>query len=323
MARIVVTGSAGFIGSCVSHYLTAQKTFEVIEVDDFTQRHKRLNFESFHSHQRIQREAFIAWFQIEAKTVDFVIHLGARTNTTEQNLELLQKLNLEFSKNIWTLCAEHEIPLIYASSAATYGNGELGYKDDHELIPSLSPMNPYGQSKQDFDVWVLNQTSTPPFWAGLKFFNVYGPNEYHKGRMASVVFHAYHQIKATGAMKLFKSHRLDIADGYQSRDFIYVKDLIQVVDFLMKRTAQSAIYNLGSGTANPFYDLAVATFDAMNVPHDISFIDTPEDIRGNYQYYTCADMGKLRNNGYSLPFHTLQEGVFDYVQGYLMKDAYL
>jgi ADP-L-glycero-D-manno-heptose 6-epimerase len=184
-------------------------------------------------------------------------------------------------------------------------------------------MNPYGQSKQDFDVWVLNQTSTPPFWAGLKFFNVYGPNEYHKGRMASVVFHAYHQIKASGAMKLFKSHRLDIADGYQSRDFIYVKDLIQVVDFLMKRTAQSAIYNLGSGTANPFYDLAVATFDAMNVPHDISFIDTPEDIRGNYQYYTCADMEKLRNNGYSLPFHTLQEGVFDYVQGYLMKDAYL
>jgi ADP-L-glycero-D-manno-heptose 6-epimerase len=307
----------------VSHYLTAQKTFEVIEVDDFTQRHKRLNFESFQSHQRIQREAFIAWFQIEAKTIDFVIHLGARTNTTEQNLELLQKLNLEFSKNIWTLCAEHEIPLIYASSAATYGNGELGYKDDHELIPSLSPMNPYGQSKQDFDVWVLNQTSTPPFWAGLKFFNVYGPNEYHKGRMASVVFHAYHQIKASGAMKLFKSHRLDIADGYQSRDFIYVKDLIQVVDFLMKRTAQSAIYNLGSGTANPFYDLAVATFDAMNVPHDISFIDTPEDIRGNYQYYTCADMEKLRNNGYSLPFHTLQEGVFDYVQGYLMKDAYL
>lgn len=323
MARVVVTGSAGFIGSCVSHHLSAQKTFEVIEVDDFTQRHKRLNFESFHSHQRIQREAFIAWFQIEASTVDFVIHLGARTNTTEQNLELLQKLNLEFSKNIWTLCAEHEIPLIYASSAATYGNGELGYKDDHELIPSLSPMNPYGQSKQDFDVWVLNQTFTPPFWAGLKFFNVYGPNEYHKGRMASVVFHAYHQIKASGAMKLFKSHRLDIADGYQSRDFIYVKDLIQVVEFLMKRTAQSAIYNLGSGTANPFYDLAVATFDAMNVPHDISFIDTPEDIRGNYQYYTCADMGKLRNNGYSLPFHTLQEGVFDYVQGYLMKDAYL
>lgn len=323
MARIVVTGSAGFIGSCVSHHLSAKKDVDVVEVDDFTQVHKRLNFESFSCHQRIQREVFIAWFRSEAKTIDFVIHLGARTNTTEQNLELLKTLNLEFSKDLWEICSEHEIPLIYASSAATYGNGELGYKDDHELIPSLSPMNPYGQSKQDFDVWALQQSSSPPFWAGLKFFNVYGPNEYHKGRMASVVFHAYHQIKASGAMKLFKSHRPDVADGYQSRDFIYVKDLIQVIDFLMERRAQSAIYNLGSGTANPFYALAVATFDALQLPHRIDFIDTPQDIRENYQYYTCADMTKLRENGYTLPFHSLQEGVFDYVQAYLMKDAYL
>jgi ADP-L-glycero-D-manno-heptose 6-epimerase len=323
MARIVVTGSAGFIGSCVSHHLSAKKDVDVVEVDDFTQVHKRLNFESFSCHQIIQREVFIAWFRSEAKTIDFVIHLGARTNTTEQNLELLKTLNLEFSKDLWEICSEHEIPLIYASSAATYGNGELGYKDDHELIPSLSPMNQYGQSKQDFDVWALQQSSSPPFWAGLKFFNVYGPNEYHKGRMASVVFHAYHQIKASGAMKLFKSHRPDVADGYQSRDFIYVKDLIQVIDFLMERRAQSAIYNLGSGTANPFYALAAATFDALQLPHRIDFIDTPQDIRENYQYYTCADMTKLRENGYTLPFHSLQEGVFDYVQGYLMKDAYL
>jgi ADP-L-glycero-D-manno-heptose 6-epimerase len=323
MARIVVTGSAGFIGSCVSHHLSSKNNIDVVEVDDFTQVHKRLNFESFSCHQRIQREVFIAWFRYEAKTIDFVIHLGARTNTTEQNLELLKTLNLEFSKDLWEICSEHEIPLIYASSAATYGNGELGYKDDHELIPSLSPMNPYGQSKQDFDVWALQQSSSPPFWAGLKFFNVYGPNEYHKGRMASVVFHAYHQIKASGAMKLFKSHRPDVADGYQSRDFIYVKDLIQVIDFLMERRAQSAIYNLGSGTANPFYALAVATFDALQLPHRIDFIDTPQDIRENYQYYTCADMTKLRENGYTLPFHSLQEGVFDYVQAYLMKDAYL
>jgi ADP-L-glycero-D-manno-heptose 6-epimerase len=323
MARIVVTGSAGFIGSCVSHYLTAQKKHEVIEVDDFSQSHKRLNFEPFKTHQRIQREAFIHWFRTAAKTVDFVVHLGARTNTTEQNLELLKALNLDYSKDAWKICTEYAIPLIYASSAATYGNGELGYSDHHDLIPSLVPMNPYGQSKQDFDVWALEQNSTPPFWAGLKFFNVYGPNEYHKGRMASVVFHAYHQIKASGAMKLFKSHRPDIADGYQSRDFIYVKDLIHVIDFLMERSAQSAIYNLGSGTANPFYALALATFDAMQLPHRIEFIDTPEDIRGNYQYYTCADMTKLRSNGYTLPFHTLQEGVLDYVQNYLLKDAYL
>lgn len=323
MARIVVTGSAGFIGSCVSHHLSVQKNVDIIEVDDFTQGHKRLNFEPFKCHQRIQREDFISWFRLEANTIDFVIHLGARTNTTEQNLELLKTLNLEFSKDLWELCTEHEIPLIYASSAATYGNGELGYEDNHATIPMLVPMNPYGQSKQDFDVWALQQSSTPPFWAGLKFFNVYGPNEYHKGRMASVVFHAYHQIKASGAMKLFRSHRSDVADGYQSRDFIYVKDLIQVIDFLMERSAQSAIYNLGSGTANPFYALAIATFDALQLPHRIDFIDTPEDIRENYQYYTCADMTKLRENGYTLPFHTLQEGIFDYVQNYLMKDAYL
>lgn len=323
MARMVVTGSAGFIGSCVAHSLSARKNIDVIEVDDFTQSHKCSNFEPFNCHQRIQREEFISWFRSEANTIDFVIHLGARTNTTEQNLDLLKTLNLEFSKDLWELCTEHDIPFIYASSAATYGNGDFGYKDDHALIPSLKPMNPYGQSKQDFDVWALEQSSAPPFWAGLKFFNVYGPNEYHKGRMASVVFHAYHQIKASGAMKLFRSHRPDVADGYQSRDFIYVKDLIQVIDFLMEKKANSAIYNLGSGIANPFYSLATATFDALHLPHRIEFIDTPEDIRENYQYYTCADMTKLRENGYTLPFHTLEEGVFDYVQNYLLNNAYL
>lgn len=322
MARIVVTGAAGFIGSCVSHYFTMDKKYEVIEVDDFSRNEKSLNFGPFTSYHRIQREVFLDWFRREVGNIDFVIHMGARTNTTEQNLAILEELNLDYSKKLWEICAQHEVPMIYASSAATYGNGDLGYSDDHQSLPSLVPMNPYGQSKQEFDVWALQQTTAPPFWAGLKFFNVYGPNEYHKGRMASVVFHAYHQITTNGMMQLFRSHHPDIADGYQSRDFVYVKDLINVIDFLMEKKAESAIYNLGSGVANPFYALATATFDALQIPHRIEFIDTPLDIRANYQYYTCADMTKLRENGYLNAFHSLQEGVHDYVQKYLKLGAY-
>jgi len=212
--------------------------------------------------------------------------------------------------------------MIYASSAATYGNGEHGYVDDHALIPSLKPMNPYGQSKQDFDLWVLAQEKTPPFWAGLKFFNVYGPNEYHKGRMASVVMHTFNQIQATGSMSLFRSHKADVADGYQSRDFVYVKDVVRVIVFLLEQKPKSAIYNLGSGVANPFIDLARYTFEAMGKEPKISFIDTPIDIRDTYQYYTCANMDKLHEAGYSQAFHSLKEGVFDYVQGYLLEQRY-
>ncbi|MBM3165392.1 MAG: ADP-glyceromanno-heptose 6-epimerase [Bacteroidetes bacterium] len=323
MARVVITGAAGFIGSCLVHYFSNQHHHEVIEVDDFQRPEKNLNFEPFTPYRRIQRKDFIDWFRREADSVDFVIHMGARTNTTEQNLHLLNELNVFFSQELWNLCTQHAVPMIYASSAATYGNGALGYSDDHQRVFSLVPMNPYGQSKQDFDIWVLKQQKSPPFWAGLKFFNVYGPNEYHKGRMASVVFQAYHQIKKNGSIQLFRSHRPDIADGYQSRDFIYIKDIVKVIEFLFEQKPESAIYNLGSGVANPFYALATATFDALRLPHNIAFIDTPEDIRSNYQYYTCAEMGKLRKTGYLTPFHTLQEGVFDYVQQYLSKDSYL
>ncbi|MFN3380384.1 MAG: NAD-dependent epimerase/dehydratase family protein, partial [Runella zeae] len=212
--------------------------------------------------------------------------------------------------------------LVYASSAATYGLGELGYDDNESLIPQLKPLNPYGESKNDFDIWALQQDKKPFFWAGLKFFNVYGPNEYHKGRMASVIFHAYHQIKKTNQMRLFRSHHPDFKDGEQMRDFVYVKDVVEVCSFLMHHRRNSGIYNLGSGKARTFVDLATNTFHAMGVEPTINFVDTPADIRDKYQYFTQANMNKLRSIGYAKPFHTLEEGITDYVQNYLEGERY-
>ena len=319
---LVITGAAGFIGSCLLAEYARKNTHYIIAVDDFTIENKQANFIHTSDAEFIDREEFLAWFSAHAAQVDAVLHIGARTNTTEQDLAILDHLNFQYSIRIWDLCTEHQIPMIYASSAATYGNGEHGYVDDHALIPSLKPMNPYGQSKQDFDLWVLAQEKTPPFWAGLKFFNVYGPNEYHKGRMASVVMHTFNQIQATGAMSLFRSHKAGVADGYQSRDFVYVKDVVHVIVFLLEHEPNSAIYNLGSGVANPFIDLARYTFEAMGKDPKISFVDTPIDIRDTYQYYTCASMEKLHEAGYSQAFHSLKEGVFDYVQGYLLEQRY-
>ena len=207
--------------------------------------------------------------------------------------------------------------MIYASSAATYGMGEHGYKDDHDVVLKLHPLNPYGDSKNNFDKWVLNQKNTPPFWAGLKFFNVYGPNEGHKGRMASVIFHTFNQIEKTGGMKLFRSHHKDYKDGEQLRDFIYVKDVSFHNRFLYENSITSGLYNVGTGEARTFFDLAKLTFLALNKEPNISFIDTPEDIRNKYQYFTEADMTKLKEQGYNSPFHTLEEGVEDYVKNYL------
>lgn len=319
---LVITGAAGFIGSCLLAEYARKNTHHLIAVDDFSIEKKQANFIRTTDAEFIDREVFLDWFSTHAGEVDAVLHIGARTNTTEQDLAILDHLNFQYSIRIWDLCTEHQIPMIYASSAATYGNGEHGYVDDHALIPSLKPMNPYGQSKQDFDLWVLAQEKTPPFWAGLKFFNVYGPNEYHKGRMASVVMHTFNQIQATGAMSLFRSHKEGVADGYQSRDFVYVKDVVHVIVFLLEHKPNSAIYNLGSGVANPFIDLARYTFEAMGKDPKISFVDTPIDIRDTYQYYTCASMEKLHEAGYSQAFHSLKEGVFDYVQGYLLEQRY-
>ncbi len=232
---LVITGAAGFIGSCLLAEYARKHTHHLVAVDDFNIERKQDNFIHASQVEFIDRSLFMDWFRQHATQVEAVLHIGARTNTTEQDLALLDRLNLNYSIQIWEICTTHQIPLVYASSAATYGNGEHGYSDDHALIPSLKPMNPYGQSKQDFDLWALAQEKTPAFWAGLKFFNVYGPNEYHKGRMASVVMHTFNQIQATGTMSLFKSHRADVADGYQSRDFVYVKDVVNVIVFFQGR----------------------------------------------------------------------------------------
>jgi len=336
---IVVTGAAGFIGSCMVKRLNDAGYQDVLAVDDFSRPDKNRNLEGKQLWGQMHRLNFVRWLERNHTDIEAVIHLGARTDTTEQNVEIFNELNLEYSRALWMLCAGFDIPFLYASSAATYGLGEIGYADDHGTIPQLRPLNPYGQSKQDFDIWVLQQTmnderetinhagasfivhrSSFP-WAGFKFFNVYGPNEYHKGRMASVIFHTAQQIKTTGAMRLFRSHRPDYQDGAQSRDFIYVKDVVDVLLYFLENKPLNGIYNLGTGQARTFLDLATGTFRAMDVEPKISFIDTPADIRDTYQYFTQAEMGKLRAAGYTEPFIGLEEGIEDYVQRYLKEEV--
>ena len=319
---IVVTGAAGFIGSCLVGRLNKAGFDNIVVVDDFSKTEKAKNLEGKTLISKVGRKDFIAWLKDFGDEVDFIYHIGARTDTTEFDKHIFDELNVNYSIDVWNLCVEFNIPLVYASSAATYGLGEFGYKDDHSVIPSLVPLNPYGDSKNDFDKWVLKQTKTPPFWAGLKFFNVYGPNEYHKGRMASVIFHTFHQINENGGMKLFRSHNPNYTDGGQLRDFVYVKDVVEVCLFLMNDKPTSGIYNLGSGKARTFLDLAKNTFKNTGKPENIDFIDTPIDIRDKYQYFTEADMSKLIGEGYKVPFHTLEEGVADYVTNYLIGEKY-
>ncbi|MDH4472335.1 MAG: ADP-glyceromanno-heptose 6-epimerase [Fluviicola sp.] len=320
---IVITGAAGFIGSCLVGELNRSGITDLVLVDDFAKLEKSENLSGKQFTQLVERSVLDQWFQANGENVSFVYHIGARTDTTEFDKIIFDELNVDYSKMVWNYCVKFSIPLVYASSGATYGLGELGYDDNEATIPQLQPLNPYGWSKQWFDMWALEQTTTPPFWAGLKFFNVYGPNEYHKGRMASVVFHAFNQIQATGGMKLFRSHNPNYTDGGQMRDFVYVKDVVSVCQFLREGKAKSGIYNLGSGTARPFLDLAVNTFKALGKEPNISFIDTPEDIRDKYQYFTEANMAKLIAQGYDKPFHTLEEGVADYVKNYLSGHKYL
>ena len=236
--------------------------------------------------------------------------------------EVHKKWNLDYTKEVWEYCTEKNIPLLYASSAATYGNGEWGYKDEHDIVSKLQPLNPYGVSKNEFDSWALEQKKTPPFWAGVKFFNVYGPNEYHKGRMASVIFHAYHQIQKHGVVKLFRSHNPKYKDGEQMRDFVYVKDVVKMCVWLMEQQPENGLYNIGSGKARSFNDLVKAIFKALNEKPKIDYIDTPEDIRDKYQYFTEADMNKLRKAGYKEEFYSLEKGVAEYVKDYLQKQSY-
>jgi ADP-L-glycero-D-manno-heptose 6-epimerase len=318
---IVVTGAAGFIGSVFANYLNINELDNVIIVDDFTKKEKLSNYDSL-PYDRIEREQFINWLEKYHNDVDAVIHLGARTDTTEFDYSILEKLNLNYSKNIWNICSNNGIDLYYASSAATYGDGSLGYNDDLDLIDKLKPLNPYGLSKNEFDKWAIKQVNKPKHWAGFKFFNVYGPNEYHKKRMASVVFHGYNQIKDEGKMKLFKSHRPDYKDGEQKRDFVYVKDVIEVLLWFIEHRPNNSIYNLGTGKARSFIDLGKSIFTAMNIPENIEFIDMPEDIRDKYQYFTEANMSKLYNIGYNNTFYSLEDGINDYVKNYLIPDKY-
>ncbi|MFO7998786.1 MAG: ADP-glyceromanno-heptose 6-epimerase [Bacteroidales bacterium] len=319
---IVLTGAAGFIGSCLLNKLNNQGFKDIILVDDFSYPHKNLNLSGKTFRQKLERTIFFEWLEENHKQVNFVFHIGARTDTGEFDKAVLDRLNLNYSKEMWKACSRFDLPLVYASSAATYGAGENGYSDEHGLIGKLQPLNPYGESKNEFDKWALHQNDKPYFWAGLKFFNVYGPNEYHKARMASVVLHAFNKILETGKMQLFRSHHPDFRDGEQLRDFVYVKDVIRVCLFFMLHKHQSGIFNLGTGRARTFLDLAKATFEALGKKPDIEFIDTPADIRDKYQYFTEARMDKLRSAGYDKPFHTLEEGIQDYVQGYLVNKLY-
>lgn len=319
---IVVTGAAGFIASYLTGYLNHLGYEKLVLVDDFSRADKAANLEGKKFLEKVDREQFFEWARTHAGSFQYVFHLGARTDTTEMDYEVHRKWNLDYSIRMWQLCTEQKVPLLYASSAATYGNGEHGYDDRHDIVRSLEPLNPYGRSKNDFDIWALEQQASPPFWAGVKFFNVYGPNEYHKGRMASVIFHATHQIRNNGGVKLFRSHNPQYRDGEQMRDFVYVKDVAAMCTWLLQTQPANGLYNIGSGKARTFLDLAKAIFKALGVPENISFVDTPADIRDKYQYFTEANMQKLRNAGYDAPLTPLEEGVDDYVRNYLEKGRY-
>jgi ADP-L-glycero-D-manno-heptose 6-epimerase len=326
---ILLTGAAGFIGSCMVQYLNEQGLNNIVLVDKFCEKEKEKNWKHKKFMHLVDRELLLDWLDENKPNISFVIHLGARTDTTEFDYNIHKELNVEYSEDVWNYCTAFNIPLIYASSAATYGNGELGYDDDDTMLGDLKPLNPYGVSKNEFDKWAIHQLNTPPVWAGLKFFNVYGPNEYHKERMASVIFHAFKQIETKGCVKLFKSYKDEFKDGEQLRDFIYVKDIVKVIWWIYTAMntnrwpkEKNGIYNVGTGKARTFNDLVKATFAALEKQPEINYIEMPADIVDTYQYFTEASMMKLKHAGYEDAFTSLEEGVGDYVRNYLAKKEY-
>lgn len=316
---IVVTGGAGFIGSCVVRMLNEQGIDDIIIVDNIASTEKWKNMRNKKFLEYYNREDFLAVLPQLKNQVTHIIHLGACSATTELNFEYLHQNNLNYSKTLWNFCTENQISFIYASSAATYGDGGLGF-DDKMDIGALQPLNGYGYSKHLFDMWAQKQVLRPKQAVGLKFFNVYGPNEYFKGSMASVVMHGFKSVTETGKIKLFKSYKEGFGDGGQTRDFIYVKDICKVISFLINNTQVNGLFNLGTGNARAFNDLGVAVFKALEIQPNIEFIEMPESLREKYQYFTEAKMDKLREAGYNEPFYSLEEGVRDYVVNYLAKE---
>tara|TARA_B100001250_G_scaffold12994_1_gene11377 strand:- start:1352 stop:2317 length:966 start_codon:yes stop_codon:yes gene_type:complete len=319
---IIVTGAAGFIGSCLVSKLNSLDKNNLILVDDFSNEQKNKNLDGKLFSEKIERDVFIEWFKCNNNRAEEVYHIGARTDTTEFNMSIFDKLNFNYSKELWKICALNRIPFIYASSAATYGSGEFGFEDNHDILDNLIPLNPYAVSKNNFDKWVLKQDDQPPFWAGIKFFNVYGPNEFHKGNMASVIFHAVHQIQSVGSVQLFRSYKKQYNDGEQLRDFIYIKDVVDVLTLMISSKKKCGLFNLGSGRARTFNDLVKATFCAMDLQPKIKYIHMPSNIRANYQYFTKANIKKIQNFYYKKQFTNLEDGVSDYVRNYLLKQEY-
>ncbi len=316
---LLVTGAAGFIGarfveSCNQRDIPV---FGVDYRDAFNTRpeHKALKFTRTFDVDELFENLSDAG-TVAGQKISGIIHMGACSSTTELNVEFLRRVNIEYSQTLWNFATRHGLPFVYASSAATYGDGDQGYEDDESKTSALRPLNPYGESKRLFDLWALEQESrghAPPSWSGHKFFNVYGFGERHKAGQASVVLHAFDQIREKGGMKLFKSHKPGVADGHQERDFISVEDVVEVLRFALEKPIKRGIFNVGTGKARTFLDLARATFQALGAPDKIEFIETPEAIRGRYQYFTQATMHKLRAEGYSRPFTSLEEGVARYV----------
>lgn len=326
---IVITGAAGFIGSALVKKFNDLGKEDLILVDRMRDANKWMNLRGLKYYEFINADEFIEADILNAvfdEGIEAVFHMGACSSTTERNVDYLMKNNVEYTQILFRYCTEYDVPICYASSAATYGDGEQGYNDDELELPKLLPLNAYGYSKQLVDEWVLKQTKRPKAWYGVKFFNVYGPNEYHKGKMSSVVYQAFNQINETGKMKLFKSYKEGFKDGEQLRDFVYVKDVVDAMISLIhyEHSGPSGIYNLGTGQARSFYDLVVATFKAMNRPVDIEFIEMPDNLKEQYQYFTEANMHKLHKTLPHLKFHSLEMGVSDYVQNHLMqKNPYL
>lgn len=327
-AMILVTGGAGFIGSNITAALAARGD-SVSVCDRFRSGQKWRNLAKSGLRDIVAPAAITSWLDANGSGLDAIVHMGAISSTTEQDVDLIMEVNFRLSCTLWRWCAAHAKRFIYASSAATYGAGERGFNDDGspEALAALRPLNAYGWSKHLFDRWVAAQLAEggarPPQWAGLKFFNVYGPNEYHKGGMQSVVAQKYPLAAAGAPLTLFRSYRPDVPHGGQKRDFVYVRDCVDVVLWMLDHPGINGLFNLGTGEARSFEDLARALFAALRRPAAIEYIDMPEIIRPNYQYFTQANMERLRQAGYDRPFTSLTDGVREYVERYLSRpDSY-